>query len=168
MFPGIETIQEGFMIAKAAASKSNDLDTQVGAVLIQRWPGGRLKVIGVGHNWIVTHGDPALLQRPAKYPASIHAELAAIGAAAAQGEATGGAILYSTHPPCQECAKVIWATGIDTIIVGPGEYFSNSAENLANAAHLFKDRILVLTEHESWSVDLSGPDDSGIGMSEGA
>ena len=154
------------MIAKAAASKSNDPDTQVGAVLMQRWPGGRLRLIGVGHNWIVTHGDPARLQRPAKYPASIHAEMAAIGAAAARGEATGGAILYSTHPPCQECAKAIWAAGIDTIIVGPGEYFSNSPENLANAAHLFRDRILVLSEHEAWSVDLTTPADSGISLSD--
>lgn len=47
---------------------------------------------------------------------AIHAERNAIGYAAREGIATGGATLYVTHAPCLDCASVVQAAGIVRVV----------------------------------------------------
>ena len=134
------SIAEVVEVANLARLGSNDPHTKVGAVLIvpDRSPGapfGAWVVATQGFNWIVAAG-PESFERPLKYDHVIHAECMAIGAAAQVGIPLQGAAIFTTHPPCKECAKLIRAGGISTVILGDEDYSSNTAENKAAAAHL--------------------------------
>src|SRR5690606_36482284 len=47
---------------------------------------------------------------------SVHAEMNAVGYAARRGLPTGGATLYVTHSPCEHCAPVVIATGVERVV----------------------------------------------------
>jgi dCMP deaminase len=97
-------------IAKEVAKRSHDVQTKVGAVLVN----SRNHIIGTGYNGFPPGLDDASLPvlRPDKYPYIIHAEMNAI--IHAEGEVKGGE-LYVTHSPCLQCTKLIIASQIKTV-----------------------------------------------------
>lgn len=151
---GFETFGEVVAIANAESLKSNDIHTKVGAVLLCQNRLGEYVVSSRGHNHIVDNGDPDSFERPLKYSRSVHAEVMAIGDAAKHGALTFRAILYTTHTPCAECAKLIRSAGISAVVVGPGEYASNSPENMAAAEHMLRDCVTVIPLSEIHMFDL--------------
>lgn len=151
---GFETMHEIAKIAEAEALKSNDLHTKVGAVLLGQNPiSGRYMVIARGHNHIVCHGDPASYERPLKYQRVIHAEFMAIAGAARTGNSTFKSILYVTHPPCSVCAGLIRAAGVIAVVVGKGEYLSNTPENAAAAEFMLRDAVAVFTQDSPFMLE---------------
>lgn len=138
---GFETIEEIALMAKAESLKSNDPNTKVGAVLLAQNRLGKYMVSARGHNHIVDKGDPASFDRPLKYDRVIHAEVMAIAEAARMGVGTFRAIVYVTHPPCKECAKLIRAAGVIAVVVGDGEYLSNTPDNVAASKFMLDDAV---------------------------
>lgn len=135
-------------IALAEATKSNDPNTKVGAVLMYQKADGKYAVGARGYNHIVCNGDPLSYERPLKYDRVIHAEVMAIGLAAQAGVSTFRSILYVTHPPCKQCATLIRAAGVIAVIVGPGLYHSDSPENRAAAEFLLRETTAIFN-HDS-------------------
>lgn len=60
---------------------------------------------------------------------TVHAEANAIAFAARNGTATGGAVLHSTHSPCEPCAKLIASAGIIRVVYAI-DYRDNSGVEL--------------------------------------
>lgn len=141
MISTFEPFESSMQRAKAAAMKSNDPHTKVGAALLTIGVDGQLHFTSSGYNHIVDNGDPASFERPLKYQRVIHAEVMAIGLAAALGKPTAGAVLYVTHPPCAACSTVIRASGIGIVVVGDQDYSSNSEANRAATRWLIGDRM---------------------------
>ena len=48
-------------------------------------------------------------------PEVIHAEINAIAKVAASNDSTKGSTIFITHAPCADCAKMIIASGIETV-----------------------------------------------------
>jgi dCMP deaminase len=48
-------------------------------------------------------------------PEVIHAEINAIAKVAASSDSTKGSTIFITHAPCADCAKMIIASGIETV-----------------------------------------------------
>lgn len=48
-------------------------------------------------------------------PETLHAERNALDKVAMSNESTAGAVMFTTHAPCLECAKSIYNTGITTV-----------------------------------------------------
>jgi dCMP deaminase len=62
-------------------------------------------------------GPPYILKRISYVtkPEVIHAEINAIAKVAASNDSTKGATIFITHAPCADCAKMIIASGIETV-----------------------------------------------------
>ena len=107
------------VLAEAASKRSRDPNTQVGAVLVDQGN----HVLSTGYN-----GPPPGLTdttldwsrgsdpRSGKYRWVLHAELNAIVHARCD---LRGCTLYVTGHPCHQCAKVIAAAGIATVVYRP-------------------------------------------------
>jgi dCMP deaminase len=96
------------------AAKSKDRSTRCGAVItdISR------RILSTGYNGIPRGMDykDTYHSRPDKYMYFIHAEQNAIFAAAANGVALQGGVIYVIKPPCAECVKAIIQVGIGEVI----------------------------------------------------
>lgn len=104
-------------IAAAAATRSRDETTRVGAVVCDsRW-----KVLGTGYNGGPA-GSPESLPAggPARHLCTVHAEenalLQAIMSAGPTG--IGWAMLFSTHRPCARCIRLASHLGVSAIHFG--------------------------------------------------
>lgn len=75
-------------------------------------------------------------------PEVIHAEANVIAAAAKNGISTNYCVLYCTHAPCIECAKLIIQSGIKTVIYET-EYRSTLGLELLNS---MKVKVLSLSD----------------------
>ena len=101
--------------AKAAASKSKDLSTQVGAVVID--VDHSLRVSGRnGFPRRINDDVAARHERPAKYMWTAHAEENCFNQAARMGVSLMGCMLLVTSlHPCTRCSRGIIQTGISTV-----------------------------------------------------
>lgn len=68
-------------------------------------------------------------------PEVIHAEVNAIAKVAKRGDGCDSAVMFITHSPCVECAKIICQTGIKTV------YYCESYRSDAGLNLLHKARI---------------------------
>lgn len=102
------------LLAYAEATKSQDPSTQLGAVLRNGFAG----IIGVGHNHFPVGVPESFWTGPkeAKYERVVHAELAAIFAAAKTGYSTAGSTLVCPWASCSNCAKYIVEAGVTTLV----------------------------------------------------
>lgn len=109
---------EFFMgVAELAAKRSRDFNTKVGACIVKD-----KKILSTGYNGMPRTCDNCNLPvcREAdnwldtKYPYVVHAEINAILNTASLADLKG-ATLYVTLLPCNECAKAILQSGINTI-----------------------------------------------------
>lgn len=60
---------------------------------------------------------PERHERPEKYFYSGHAEATAVAAAAKNGRATNGCVMYTNGTPCDKCAIMIIGAGITEVII---------------------------------------------------
>jgi dCMP deaminase len=113
-------------MASAIAERSKDT-TKVGAVIVDM----DNRVVSCGFN-----GDPRALFNSTKHSLEkrftrIHAEMNAILYARAD---ISGYVMYCTHHPCVDCAKVICQSGISEVVFGDGvlvgEYHLNESLEL--------------------------------------
>jgi dCMP deaminase len=108
--------------AKRFAELSTAHNLKVGAVIVKDH-----KIISIGYNgtpsgWdnscenMVTEksGEISYFRLVTK-PEVIHAEANAICKLARSNERGDGSVLFCTHSPCIECAKLIYASGISTV-----------------------------------------------------
>ena len=108
--------------AKVYASLSSARRLQVGAVIVRD-----NRIISIGYNGMPSGWDNNCEYEIGAYelnkelktrPEVIHAESNAITKVAASTEQTKGAVLYTTHAPCVDCAKLIHQCGIERVVYG--------------------------------------------------
>lgn len=97
-------------IAEVVATRSIDAETQVGCVITKN-----NHIVSTGYNGFPSGIDEESLPntRPGKYPLIIHAEANAIAHSKCDLE---GATAYVTISPCQDCAKLLIASGIKRVV----------------------------------------------------
>lgn len=102
-------------IAQAAAERSHDEQTKVGAVLIKNDTG---MVVATSYNGFVRGAPDHLLPktRPEKYEYMIHAEDNLIAHCAKSGISVDNCSLVITMSPCQKCLRLMWQAGITQVI----------------------------------------------------
>ena len=96
------------------ASRSSCERLRVGCVIVS---GGTQKnrIIAAGYNGFLPGAPHHSRVRGGHEQATVHAEQNAICDAARRGVSLEGAIVYITHFPCINCAKIISAAGISCI-----------------------------------------------------
>jgi len=101
-------------IAKLVARRSTCLRSSVGAVLARE---GR--IVSMGYNGApagMEHCEPETCGPDGGCTRTVHAEANAIAFAAKTGIETDGSTLYTTHSPCNDCAKLLINAGIKRVI----------------------------------------------------
>lgn len=76
-------------------------------------------------------------------PEVMHAERNAIDKVASSNESTLGAVMFTTHAPCLECAKSIYNTGITTVYYKE-EYRSNDGINFLKKTGVHVHKYITL------------------------
>lgn len=129
-------------MAELVASRSEDLSTHVGCVVV----GPDNEVRSSGYNGM-PRGVKALpdrLERPAKYVWTAHAEVSAIGNAARSGVSVNGCTAYITHLACSGCTRLLIQAGIKKVVYGPGK--TSMLEDEFTAAKAMFDEAGVVLE----------------------
>ena len=103
-------------MARVAAKRSHDAETQVGAVLVNNTTGA---VLATGCNGFVRGARDNELPntRPEKYKYMVHAEENLVANCARHGISMDNCTLYCTMSPCVKCMRLLWQCGITSIIV---------------------------------------------------
>ena len=101
-------------IAEICATRSRDIHTQVGCVIIS--PNGN--IISTGYNGPPRGVDDSKvpLTRPEKYTFMVHAEQNCICNAARHGISLDGGIAYVTSIPCVVCLRGLYQAGITEVV----------------------------------------------------
>ena len=97
-------------MAELTASLSYATRLQVGALIVK---GNR--VIGTGYNGMPTDWENECEINGITKSEVLHAETNAIAKLAQSSESGKDAILFCTHLPCMECAKLIYQSGIKEV-----------------------------------------------------
>lgn len=102
-------------IAEVVKTKSKDINTQIGAVIVGR----NHEIVSTGYNSFprgIKDLEPERQERPEKYYWMEHAERNAIYNAARIGVSTNHCTMYLTcGMPCADCARAIINAGIRTV-----------------------------------------------------
>ena len=104
-------------VAEIYSKLSTAKRLQVGAVIVKD-----NRIISIGYN-----GMPAGWTNECEYtdeygfnavtkPEVLHAEANAIAKVARSSESCEGAVIYTTHQPCLQCAKLIYQSGIARVV----------------------------------------------------
>lgn len=102
-------------IAEAAATRSHDEETKVGAILVKNDTG---MVVATGHNGFVRGANDKFLPttRPEKYKFMVHAEENLVAHCARNGIGIDNCTLIITLSPCQKCLRIMWQAGITQVV----------------------------------------------------
>ena len=141
-------------IAQLTAQLSYAKRLQVGAVIVK----GN-QILSSGYNgmpsgWeniceitIPEHIDPDTRTITPEHvkskPEVLHAERNALDKVAMSNESTLGAVMFTTHAPCLECAKSIYNTGI-TNVYYKEEYRSNDGINFLKKTGVHVHKYITL------------------------
>jgi len=125
-------------VAKTFAKLSYATRAKVGCIIVKD-----NRIISIGYNGMPSgwdneceYYDPELIDdwmHPKDFdvyskkitkPEVLHAETNAIAKVAQSSESCKGAVLFTTHMPCIDCAKLIYQSGIDKVYYSV-EYESN-------------------------------------------
>lgn len=134
---------EYFMtMAGVVASKSKDLSSKVGCVIV----GPDHEVRSMGYNGLPRGvlDDPSRMERPQKYLWTSHAEENAVAQAARVGTALKGCTAYISHYPCSRCSRSMIQAGIACVVVGPGQT-SMPEEEFAVAAIMLREAGIAIS-----------------------
>ena len=105
-----------FDLIPIIASKSKDLSTKVGAVIV----GPNHEIRSTGYNSFprgIKDDLPERQNRPEKYLWIEHAERNAVYNAARMGTSLEGCTIYISWYPCTDCARSIIQSGIKEIVI---------------------------------------------------
>jgi dCMP deaminase len=113
--------------AETFAELSHARRLHVGAIVVKDD-----RIISIGYNGMpagwdnncedtIQHSDDTVTLKTK--PEVLHAETNAIAKLAKSTESGHGAILFVTHSPCLDCAKLIYQSGIDSV------FYRNSYRN---------------------------------------
>jgi dCMP deaminase len=103
-------------IAKRVSELSRARRLKVGAVIVKDD-----RILSYGYNGMPKGFDnDCETDDYVTKPEVIHAEINAIAKVAASSDSTKNSSIFITHAPCSECAKMIIASGIETV------YYLNS------------------------------------------
>jgi dCMP deaminase len=102
--------------AKTFAELSHAKRLKVGCIIVKDD-----RIISIGYNgmpagWSNVCEDIAEKGDLKTKPEVLHAESNAIAKLAKSNESGNGATMFITHSPCLECAKLIYQSGISTVI----------------------------------------------------
>ena len=121
-------------IAKLAAGRSKDPNTQVGACIV----GSDNRILSIGYNGAPNRFDDDKFpwgregdEINTKYPYVCHAELNAILNFPGNRKDLIGSTIYVDLFPCNECAKAIIQAGIDNVVYLSDKY-NNTPLNTAS------------------------------------
>lgn len=120
------TDKDYLLMAYEEATKSPDLSTQNGALLLSAQP---------PHAFVMAHNTlpdgvqvlPERLERPLKYEYTEHAERNVVYQAAKLGIPTLGATMYVPWWACSDCARAIIQAGVKRV-VGHQDMFDGTPE----------------------------------------
>lgn len=134
-----------FNIARLNASMSKDLNTQVGAVIIDY----DRNILSTGFNGFPrgVNETPERQARPAKYLFTTHAEANAIAAAARNGHSLLNSTILVTHPPCAQCAALIAQAGIIRVLALSAPAAMLTSENIEAAKTILAEAGIIYEQH---------------------
>lgn len=137
-----------FQMVDLVSSWSYDPSTKVGAVIIPK--NSDLPITGWnGFPRGVKDFPERYQDRETKYKLVSHAEANAILNAARHGVNLQGATIYISHPPCNECAKLIIQSGIKRVIYRPlSEDFKRWKESVQWSQLMFNESEVSYYEYE--------------------
>ena len=117
-------------LAQEVATWSKDPNTKVGAVIVDE----RNRIVGLGYNGFPrgVADSPALYSdRESKLSLVVHAEANAI---LNSNRVVSGCHLYTSLPPCNECAKLIIQAGISRVSYEASERVSEISTEMFRQA----------------------------------
>ena len=106
---------------------------------LRKTPRGCLRIEKYGEDSKV-HRNPADCR-------SLHSEIDAICAAAAEGHSVKGATIFVTRYPCESCAKAVVAAGIKQV------YYGGTADISDETRKIFDDAHVSVVKVEGWRED---------------
>ena len=120
-------------VAETYASLSSAKRLQVGAIVVKD-----NRVISIGYNGMPSGWDNVCEDENYKSkPEVLHAETNAIAKLAKSTESGLGATMFITHAPCLDCAKLIYQSGISSVL------YRNSYRDTAGIEFLQKSKVEV-------------------------
>lgn len=96
--------------AERFAQLSTAKRLQCGAILVKDD-----RIISIGYNGTPAGWDNICEDNNVTKPEVLHAETNCLAKVAQSSESSKDAIMFSTHMPCMECAKLIYQSGIKTV-----------------------------------------------------
>jgi dCMP deaminase len=128
-------------VAERFAQLSSARRLHVGAIVVKDD-----RIISIGYNgmpsgWdnncedVVQHSDDTVTLK--SKPEVLHAETNAIAKLAKSTESGDGAVLFVTHSPCLDCAKLIFQSGIRSV------FYRNSYRSTDGVQFLEKSGVTV-------------------------
>ena len=129
-------------VAERFAQLSSARRLHVGAIVVKDD-----RIISIGYNGMpsgwdnncedtIQHSDDTVTLKTK--PEVLHAETNAIAKLAKSNESGMGATMFITHAPCLDCAKLIYQSGIGSVL------YRNSYRDTGGITFLEKSGILVL------------------------
>lgn len=117
--------------AERFAQLSSAKRAQVGAIIVKD-----NRIISIGYNGMPSGWDNVCEVSDKTRPEVLHAEANAITKMARSSESCEGAVMFCTHMPCMDCAKLIYQSGISKFYYkhdyiaakGTGKAFLNECE----------------------------------------
>ena len=106
-----EKFKQAYMdVAERFAQLSHAQRAKVGAIIVKDD-----RIISIGYNGMPSGWENVCEEDGKTKPQVLHAETNAIAKLAQSSESGKDAILFCTHLPCMECAKLIYQSGIKEV-----------------------------------------------------
>jgi len=99
-------------VTQLTAELSSAKKLQVGAIIVKD-----NRIISVGYNGMPSGWTNECEHDGKTKPEVLHAETNAIAKVAKSNESCENAVLFCTHTPCIECAKLIYQSGIGEVFI---------------------------------------------------
>ena len=119
-------------VAKTFANLSTAKRLQVGAIVVKDD-----RIISIGYNGMPTGWDNCCEENGKTKPEVLHAEANALTKLAKSTESGDGAMLFCTHSPCIDCAKLIAQSGITHV------YYDENYRSEDGLKFLVKSGVLI-------------------------
>ena len=130
-------------VAESFAKLSSAVRLQVGAIVVKDD-----RIISIGYNGMPSGWDNCCEEWNGEddwgntilktKPEVLHAESNAVSKLAKSSESGDGAIMFVTHAPCIDCAKLVYQSGIDTV------YYKNDYRSTQGLEFLTKSKVDVI------------------------
>jgi dCMP deaminase len=110
-------LKTAFIFAECSSAKR----LKVGCIAVKEYDSSTSSIVSIGYNGTPNGWSSNLCEHTetnTTLPEVIHAEMNCICKLAKSGISSTGCILFITHSPCLECAKLIRQSGIQQVYYG--------------------------------------------------